>query len=95
MHGRLQTNRVLPLDAGRCRVEFDFYYADDPAALARAENDMAFSDEIQQEDIQICEAVQKGLASGVYQAGRLCPKREAGVWHFHQLLRRAYAEATE
>ena len=95
MPGRLQTNRVLPLSADRCRVEFDFYYADDPAATARAEKDREFSDLIQQEDIRICEAVQKGLASGVYQAGRLCPKREAGVWHFHQLLRRAYAEAPE
>lgn len=92
MPGRLQTNRVLPLAGDRCRVEFDFYYADDPVALARADKDLEFSDLIQQEDIRICEAVQKGLASGVYQAGRLCPKREGGVWHFHQLLRAAYAE---
>lgn len=25
--GRLQTNRVLPLGAGRCRVDFEFFYA--------------------------------------------------------------------
>ena len=31
-----------------------------------------------------------GLASGHYRAGRLCPKREAGVWHFHERLRAAY-----
>jgi choline monooxygenase len=35
--------------------------------------------------------VQHGLASGTYDAGRLCPKRESGVWHFHNLLRAAYA----
>jgi choline monooxygenase len=93
MPGRLQTNRILPLTLDRCRVEFDFYYADDPAALARAERDRAFSDEIQLEDIHICEAVQKGLASGVYQPGRLSPKRESGVWHFQECLRRAYAAA--
>jgi choline monooxygenase len=93
MPGRLQTNRVIPLDARRCRVEFDYHYADDPAALARIEADAAFSDEIQAEDIRICEAVQRGLESGVYQAGRLCPKRESGVWHFQNLLRRAYAAA--
>jgi choline monooxygenase len=91
MPGRLQTNRVLPLGTERCRIEFDYYYAQEPAALGRIDRDRVFSDEIQVEDIAICEAVQKGLASGFYEAGRLCPKREGGVWHFHERLRAAYA----
>jgi choline monooxygenase len=91
MPGRLQTNRVVPLGAERCRVEFDYYYAQDPAALARVERDRQFSDAIQAEDMAICEAVQKGLLSGHYAAGRLCPKRESGVWHFHERLRAAYS----
>jgi choline monooxygenase len=86
--GRLQTNRVLPLVTGRCRVEFDFFYAQ--ADTARVEADERFSDAVQLEDIAICEAVQRGLASGSYIAGRLNPLREAGVWHFHELLRAAY-----
>jgi choline monooxygenase len=86
--GRLQTNRVLPLSTGRCRVEFDFFYAD--AGVAHAEADAQFSDEVQKEDIGICEAVQRNLASGSYVAGRLNPLRESGVWHFHELLRDAY-----
>ena len=90
--GRLQTNRVLPLAVGRCRVEFDFFYA--PAAAAQAEADARFSDEVQREDIGICEAVQRGLASGSYTAGRLNPARESGLWHFHELLRAAYREAS-
>jgi choline monooxygenase len=45
--------------------------------------------------VTICEAVQKGLASGFYEAGRLCPKRESGVWHFQNQLRTAYADAGE
>ena len=93
MPGRLQTNHILPLGADRCRVEFDYYYAQDDAALARIANDQAFSDEVQDEDIRICESVQQGLASGLYDAGRLCPKRESGVWHFHNLLRAAYGDA--
>ncbi|MCE5233931.1 MAG: SRPBCC family protein [Mizugakiibacter sp.] len=93
MPGRLQTNRILPLGPERCRVEFDYYYAQDDAAQARIAADASFSDEVQSEDIAICEAVQKGLASGFYDAGRLCPKRESGVWHFHNLLRAAYAGA--
>jgi choline monooxygenase len=93
MPGRLQTNRILPLGPDRCRVEFDYYYAQDAAAQARIDADAGFSDQVQQEDIAICEAVQKGLASGTYTAGRLNPKRESGVWHFHNLLRAAYAGA--
>jgi choline monooxygenase len=83
---RLQTNRVVPLDSQRCRVDFDYYYA--PGA-AIAEDDRAFADSVQAEDSAICEAVQRGLASGSYVAGRLNPLRESGVWHFHQLLRSA------
>lgn len=98
--GRLQTNRVLPLGVDRCRVEFDFYYAlaqhgdDDPGeARARRDADRAFSDEVQLEDLRICEIVQRGLASGSYVAGQLNPARETGVHHFQQLLRAAYGVA--
>ena len=94
--GRLQTNRVLPLGVDRCRVEFDFYYAVDAsaAALARREKDIAFSDEVQQEDVTICQDVQRGLASGSYEAGRLNPLRENALHHFHELLRGAYRESS-
>lgn len=88
MPGRLQTNVVLPLGLDRCRVVFDYYFMAESAS--RADSDLEFSDEIQREDIDICERVQKGLLSGGYVPGRLCPKREAGVWHFQNLLRRAY-----
>jgi len=93
--GRLQTNVVIPLGPDRCRVVFDYYYADTESAAARRmiAEDLAFSDEVQQEDIAICERVQQGLASGAYRAGRLSPKREAGVHHFQNLVRAAYRRA--
>ena len=94
MPGRLQVNRILPAGPDRCRVEFDYYYAPDEAARSRMARDRQFSEEIQQEDIAICEAVQRGLASGHYLPGRLCPRRESGLWHFQQLLRQAYAAGT-
>ena len=46
---------------------------------------VAFSDEIQLEDIDICEAVQRGLRSSTYDRGRFSPQRENGVHHFHCL----------
>jgi choline monooxygenase len=94
MPGRLQVNRVLPTGPDRCRVEFDYYYSADAGARGRIDRDREFSDEIQQEDIAICEAVQRGLASGHYQPGRLCPRREGGLWHFQNLLRQAYAPSS-
>ncbi|MDQ3270443.1 MAG: aromatic ring-hydroxylating dioxygenase subunit alpha [Pseudomonadota bacterium] len=92
--GRLQTNRVVPLGVDRCRVEFDFYYRHDDsgAARARREADLAFSDEVQVEDLTICQDVQRGLASGSYQPGRLNPLRENAVHHFHELLRSVYRQ---
>ena len=85
--GRLQTNRVVPLGVDRCRVEFDTCYA--PGSEAAAEADLAFSDEVQREDIAICEAVQRGLASGSYTSGPLNPLRESAVARFHDLYRRS------
>ena len=93
--GRLQTNRVIPVGVDRCRVEFDYYYLPDSEDVARADKDVAFSDGVQHEDIAICEAVQRGLVSGSYHAGRLNPKRESGVLHFHDLLRRAWRDSLQ
>ncbi len=47
---------------------------------------IAFSDEVQREDMEICRAVQQGLQSGVYDRGRFSVKRENGVHHFQQLV---------
>jgi choline monooxygenase len=41
---------------------------------------------VQQEDIIICDGVQRGLSSRAYQAGRLSVRREAGEHLFHRLL---------
>lgn len=92
---RLQTNRVLPLGVDRCRVEFDYCYppavGDDDAA--RRADDRRFSDEVQHEDGEICRAVQQRLASGVYRPGRLNPRRENAVHHFHELVRGMWRES--
>ncbi len=92
--GRLQTNRVLPLGADRCIVEFDYYYAAGDDAAARHQADHDFAHQVQDEDIEICEHVQRGLASGSYLPGRLNPLRENAVFHYHELLRAAYRAAT-
>ncbi|MEA2655887.1 MAG: choline monooxygenase, partial [Chloroflexota bacterium] len=49
---------------------------------------IAFSDEIQQEDIALCEQVQRGLRSRSYESGRFSARRENGVHHFQSLVAR-------
>jgi choline monooxygenase len=92
--GRCQLNRVLAIDHNHCKVIFDYYYADieSKATQQMIAEDLEFSDQVQDEDIAICEKVQKGLESGAYHQGRLCVKRENGVWHYQELLRKAYRE---
>ena len=90
--GRLQVNSVLPMGPESCRVVFDYFYADEVSAEDRVE-DIAFSDRVQQEDIEICEHVQHGLGSRAYDRGRFSPECEQGVYHFQQLLKDAYRTA--
>ena len=46
---------------------------------------MNFSDQIQIEDVAICETVQKNLRSRSYQRGRYSIKQEKGVHAFHRI----------
>ena len=81
--GKSATFRVEPLpDAPAPTI--------DPRVIALREEwktaDAARRDEIQAEDIEICEQVQKNLRSRSYDRGRYSPARENGVHHFHGLL---------
>jgi choline monooxygenase len=85
--GYLDTNLVIPVDEDHCRVIFDFYFSDiSDSARAYNEASVAVGNRVQGEDLGICEAVQRGLKSRAYGAGRLSARREAGEQLFHQLL---------
>jgi phenylpropionate dioxygenase-like ring-hydroxylating dioxygenase large terminal subunit len=85
--GVLDTNLVRPLAVDRTEVIFDFYFADiSDAARERNLASINVGDRIQQEDLDICESVQRGLNSRAYNAGRLSVRREAGEHLFHRLL---------
>lgn len=84
----VQINTILPLSHNRTATVFEWYLLDPerPDAAKEFADSLAFSDLVQQEDITICEQVQKGLSSGAYSAGRYAPTKEMGVHHFHSLL---------
>jgi len=85
--GVLDTNFVRPITLNRTEVIFDFYFADvSEAARERNLASVNVGDQIQREDLDICESVQRGLNSRAYEAGRLSVRREAGEHLFHRLL---------
>jgi choline monooxygenase len=85
--GVTDTNLVLPLGPERCRVVFDFYFADGTPADFVAQS-IGVGERVQKEDVEICEEVQRGLRSRSFSTGRFSVRRENGGYQFHQLLAR-------
>jgi choline monooxygenase len=86
-HGYMDTNLVLPDGVDRCKVIFDFYFDDvSEPATQRNQQSIAVGERVNDEDVGICEAVQRGLHSRAYRAGRLSVRREAAEHLFHRLL---------
>jgi choline monooxygenase len=85
--GYMDTNLVIPVDVDHCTVIFDFYFGDiSEAAREYNEQSVNVGNRVQEEDLGICEDVQRGLKSRAYRAGRLSVRREAGEQLFHRLL---------
>jgi choline monooxygenase len=84
----LDTNLVVPMGHDRTRVIFDFYFRDTEGATASdfIERSMDASHRVQEEDVSICESVQKGLGSPAYDRGIYAPGIETAAHHFHRLL---------
>jgi len=82
-------NIILPLEPERTLAIFEWYLPEKDLGGAAAKDSVRFSDEIQMEDVGICEAVQKNLHSRSYERGRFSVKQEKGVHAFHRM----YAEA--
>lgn len=78
----LSSNIIVPMGPDKTLTVFEWFGYEGEISEAT----IAFSDEIQQEDIRICENVQRGLHSRTYNQGRFSVKRENGVHHFHLLL---------
>lgn len=88
--GVMDTNLVLPLGPERCRVIFDFFFAEGTDPIFMQES-VTVADRVQAEDVGICEEVQRGLHSMSYTTGRFSKKRENAGYFFHRLLARSLA----
>lgn len=81
----VSVNAVRPIAPDRTVVSFLSYVADPTKRTVGAGADLH---RVELEDEAIVEAVQQGVRSRLYRAGRFSPSREVGVHHFHRLLAR-------
>lgn len=84
----IQINIILPLGPEKTVTVFEWYLRDAkrPGVAEDFAQNFAFSDLVQQEDIELCETVQRRLHSRSYNTGRFSVQRENGVHHFHGLV---------
>ncbi len=83
----MSLERMVPCGPRTTRIEY-LYFFKEGQAHADAE---AMSQQVTQEDIRICEAVQRNLEGGVYQTGWLSPRHEQGVEAFQTWVKEAVA----
>ncbi|XP_022135574.1 choline monooxygenase, chloroplastic isoform X2 [Momordica charantia] len=83
----MDTNLVLPLGPRKCLVVFDYFleapFKNDNSFIQKSLED---SERVQNEDIILCEGVQRGLESPAYKFGRYAPSVENAMHHFHRRL---------
>jgi choline monooxygenase len=80
-------NIILPLEPERTLAIFEWYLPEENLGSEAARKSVNFSDEVQLEDMAICEIVQKNLHSRSYDHGRYSVKQERGVHAFHRMYR--------
>ena len=85
----ISLNVVLPVAPDRSLAIFEWYLPANEHQSPAAKASVEFSDQIQLEDVAICEKVQKNLRSRSYSRGRFSVKQEKGVHAFHRM----YVEA--
>jgi phenylpropionate dioxygenase-like ring-hydroxylating dioxygenase large terminal subunit len=90
--GNVSLNLFLPLAADRTLALYEYFLADE-VSETEADEFVAFVDQVQREDTELCESVQRGLRSGRLERGLLVPGREDGVRHFQRLVAASLEQA--
>lgn len=79
---------VIPTGPETTTLAYAYYFRDvSPSAEADNRRTIETSFAITQEDIDVCESVQKNLHGGLYVTGELSPKHEGALAYFQDLVR--------
>jgi choline monooxygenase len=81
----LSVNIVRPQGHEKTLLTFEWYFKHD-IDQEGMDTMVKFADEVQYQDIEICEYVQQGLKSRAYNRGRFSARHENGVHHFQALV---------
>jgi choline monooxygenase len=84
----MSVERIVPTGPESLRLEYLFLFRAG-ASEAEREGALAMCRQVTAEDRAICEAVQRNLRAGIYEAGRLSPRHENGVFAFQERIRAA------
>ena len=90
-HPNLSCGPFIPAGPQRSKRWLDYFFAPE-VEEQWVEELIAFDNQVGSEDVALVEGVQRGVASGVLDAGRLMPQSEQLVAHFQRLCAEALAE---
>jgi choline monooxygenase len=85
--GNVSLNLILPTATGETRAIYEYCFVDE-VAEPEFRDFITFIDQVQREDIVLCESVQRGLRSGYIDQGKLMLSREMALRHFQKLVYR-------
>jgi len=91
--GNVSLNLFLPVDTNRTLAFYEYCFSDSVPEQEIAEF-TRFIDQVQEEDVVLCESVQRGLRSGFFDRGRLM-QSERMLAHFQKLVYRFLADEAE
>jgi choline monooxygenase len=83
--GNVSLNLILPTGTGSTRAVYEYCFVD-AVGEDEVRDFTAFIDQVQREDIVLCESVQRGLRSGFFDQGQLMLSRERALQHFQKLV---------
>jgi len=82
--GGMAIERWLPRGHDRSELIFEYFFADDATGVDEIVKE---SEVVADEDVLVCEHVQRSLASGLYDVGVLSPRHEQAVGLYHRMIR--------
>jgi choline monooxygenase len=83
--GNVSINLFLPDGPDRTVALYEYLFVDE-VGDQQIDEFVRFIDQVQDEDVALCESVQRGMRSGYFDGGRLMLTRERALRHFQRLV---------
>ncbi len=83
--GNVSLNLFIPVDVNHTIALYDYCFVEEVTEEEEA-NFVRFIDQVQTEDVALCESVQRGLRGGYFDQGKLMLTRENALRHFQKLV---------